>query len=74
MSELVGFCLNSRRYVDFMWLLPKSCPSKGWQGNTFCEGENCSYYEERAPSMHYKRKMKLMREFEQEFARGKIEK
>ena len=61
-NKLVGFCLNSRKYIDFMMILPKSCP-QGWQGNTFCQDEACGYYTLREQSHWYKEKMEIMQAY-----------
>lgn len=57
------FCLNSRRWVLWfdMYGLPNSCPQKGYQGNTNCVGPECGYCEEREPSPHLKRLLKVFR-------------
>jgi len=59
MDNQVGFCLNSRRYVDFIMILPKFCPYN-YQGNSFCRDEQCEHYEKRTPSRYYLRKMKIL--------------
>ena len=57
--ELIPFCWNSRR-----WLVhahdPPSCPYIGFQGNTYCIGGGCGYYEERQPTRHVLNLLKML--------------
>lgn len=60
---MVGWCWNSRQWVDFMMPKPpKSCPYLDFQGEQHCVNETCGYYEEREPSKHYNHKLKYLRE------------
>ena len=43
-----------------MLYLPKSCPQNGFQGNTMCKEGSCGYYELRAPSKHYKKRLEII--------------
>lgn len=59
--EPIPFCWNARR-----WLVhghdPRSCPYIGQQGNTYCIGAKCGYYEEREPTRHVLRILDLLQE------------
>ncbi len=61
-EEKVGWCWNSRQWVDFMVILPHSCPQCGFQGNRWCANDGCGYYEERKPSPWYKEKLNILQE------------
>ena len=61
-DQVVGFCTNSRRWVDFMLPTPpKSCPYLGWQGQSHCSDHSCGYYEERTPTRSYKKKLDTLK-------------
>jgi len=55
-----GFCLNSRRWVDFFWVLLKSCP---YLEEKWCQDRKCAYYEDREMSKYAKRKLKILKSF-----------
>jgi len=59
--ETAGFCWHSRRWLVYAQD-PASCPEIGFQGNTFCIGPNCGYYQERKLTPYIKRRLQRLRE------------
>ena len=61
-NDLQEFCLNSRRWIEFIPFskkgVPKSCP---YYDEQLCMCENCGYYQLRKPSKYKKRLDKLIR-------------
>ncbi len=56
------FCLNSRRWLDFVFTnTPKGCPVVS-HGEA-CKYQACGYYEEREETAAYKRKMAVLKSY-----------
>jgi len=56
MMEKSAFCLNSRRWIEFMDLenhYPETCPNEG-----DCDG--CGYYVERLETHYLRRKRRIL--------------
>ena len=62
-KKLIGFCLNSRIWIEVTIVTPKSCP---YIENKFhapnCE--ECGYYELREPMKYILRKIKILQEMQ----------
>jgi len=54
-----GFCLNSRRWLRFIWIVPRTCPLKKEQ-MTNCE--NCGYYKEKTITKYALNKLEKIRQ------------
>ena len=57
-----GFCLNSKRWLDFCFGSLLSCPNKPDNFDD-CMYERCGYYEEKEINYYYKRKMKIIKSY-----------
>lgn len=57
----LGFCLNSRIWIDVAVKTPKSCPyaESEWHAPN-CE--DCGYYEMRKPTKYVLRKIETLKE------------
>jgi len=53
------FCLNSRRWITFLFAPLKSCPLYQEQ---LLKCESCGYYELKITNKYFLRKMKLIKE------------
>jgi len=65
MSEIAGFCLNSRRWLEFMDLFgsyPSTCPYDG-------DCDYCGYFKERKVTKYLLKKRKELREARRELSR-----
>lgn len=58
MDDKVWFCENSKRWLDFLYHVPETCPYGSWME---CDG--CDYAVEREPTRYYKRKMMILRSY-----------
>ena len=56
MTEKLSFCTNSRRWLVFETMNPRSCPYEKER----CPG-CCGYYQEREPTKYVLRKMKILK-------------
>ena len=57
-----GYCLNSKRWLDFHWFGIPSCPNKPDSLDDYMY-ERCGYYEEKEINYYYKRKMKIIKSY-----------
>ncbi len=55
-----GFCLNSRRWLRFIWIVPRTCPLKEEQ---MAKCESCGYYKEKPLSKYALNKLKKIKEW-----------
>lgn len=56
----LGFCLNSRIWIEAAMTTPKSCPyAESEYHDPNCERE-CGYFELRKPTKYILRKMKIL--------------
>jgi hypothetical protein len=57
------FCTNSRCWMFKRgFVLPASCPEKGFQGNTFCK-DDCTYLEVRKMPAKIRRQFKALQAY-----------
>ena len=57
-DEPQEFCLNSNRWIAFMFLPPDSCPHKE---EKLWHCERCTYYEKREVTYYFKKKYQFFR-------------
>ena len=55
----LGFCLNSRIWIDVAIITPKSCPYTESEFHA-PNCEDCAYYELREPMKYILKKIKIM--------------
>lgn len=60
-KEKAPYCLNSRLWLDFIAILPQTCPYKGFQGRTDCMYDSCGYYQEKEINNYYENKLRILR-------------
>ena len=57
---MAGFCINSNRWLSFLWVNPNACPYAKNGEDCNLESE-CGYYEEREPTRYYKQKLNRLK-------------
>ena len=56
---MADFCLNSRRWIDFMWIeLPNSCP---YREKKFCQYDKCGYWKDKQMTKYAVKKIEIIK-------------